>query len=178
MRILAILPDGFSEIDSFTVIDIMRRAGIDVDTCGLVSTSVTGARKAKIIADTKLETAKPGDYDGLVLPGGPGYKNLINSAAAIEIIKTFNGQKKLIGAMCEAPVLLAKAGIIDDTVVVVYPGLEKHVPRPRNARVIVSGNVITCKAPADAAEFALKMVEITAGKKAAAKARQEISGKD
>ncbi|MBI2578529.1 MAG: DJ-1/PfpI family protein [Candidatus Aenigmarchaeota archaeon] len=174
MKVLLLLAEGFSEIDAFTVVDVLRRSGVDVETCGLASSSVTGARKTKILADKKLEAVNHDDYDILVIPGGPGYKNLINSSAVIKIIKAFDTQKKYIAAMCESPVVLAKAGIISDKIVTVYSGLEQQVPRPRNARVIVAGNVITCRSPSAAADFALKLVEIAVGKKAALKTKQEL----
>ena len=169
-----LLPERFSEIEAFTVLDILRRAGIDVTLSGITSSSVQGARKAQITADTKLENIISDDYDMLILPGGPGYKNLINSAAAMKLIKAFGMQKKYIAAMSEAPVVLAKAGVIEENLVAVYPGYEQQVPRPRNARVIVDSNVITCRSPSAAMDFALKLVEIAAGKKAAAKTKQEL----
>lgn len=176
MKVLLLIPEGFSEIDTFTVLDILRRSGIEVTTCGIAASAVAGARRAAITADAKLDNVSAEDYGMLILPGGPGYKNLLNSASVMKLIKAFAAQKRYIAAMCEAPLALAKAGVIDDKIVTVYPGLEKQVPRPREAKVIVADNIITCRSSSTATDLALKLVEIAAGKKAAQKTKQEIFG--
>jgi len=173
MRALVLFPDGFAA-EAFTVVDVLRRGFVETTTAGLTSTIVQGATKIKFMADSKLTDIRADDYDVLVLPGGSGHRNLLNSKAVIEIIKNFDKQKKYLAAMCESPIVLAKAGVIENKIVAVYPGYESQVPRPREAKVIVAGNVITCRFPADAIDFALKLVEIAQGKKTAMKLKQEL----
>lgn len=161
MKVLMILADGFEDIEAFTVIDVLRRAENEVMVTGLVSNMVESARKVKVNADKRLLDVDPKSYDMLVLPGGPGYKNLLNSSAVLNIIRDFDKNKKWIGAICAAPVVLAKAGILEDRVATVYPGLEKEIPKPREAKVIVVENIITSRGPGTAMDFALKLAEIT-----------------
>ncbi len=161
MKVLIILADGFEEIEAFTVIDVLRRAENEVMVAGLVSNMVESARKVKVSADKRLLDVDPKQYDMLVLPGGPGYKNLLNSSAVLNIIKDFDKNKKYIAAICAAPAVLAKAGILEDKIATIYPGMENQLPKPREAKVIMSENVITSRGPGTSMDFALKLAEIT-----------------
>lgn len=165
MRILVPLAEGFEEIETMAIVDILRRAGIEVDIVGISSNIVKGSRGVKIISDKKLEEIDPDRYDGIVLPGGnPGYINLGKSSKILEILKRMNAQGRLIGAICASPIVLAKAGVLKNKKATVYPGLEKEIPQPRNEDVVVDGNVITSKGPGTAMKFALKIVELLLGK--------------
>ena len=168
MKVLVILADGFEEIEAFTVIDVLRRGGVDVVTAGIVSSVVEGAHKIKTIADKRLHDINTAHFKALILPGGdPGYKNLMNSQSVINLVKEFNEKKKYIAAICAAPLVLAKAGVLEDKIATVYPGFESMLPRPRDAKVIVDHNIITAKSPATAMLFALKLLEIFTNKKTA-----------
>jgi len=171
MRALVILADGFEDIEAFAVIDVLRRAGIDVVTCGLMTTSVESMSRARVTADKKLSEIAEKDFDALILPGGPGHRHLLNSNAIIKMIKEFDENKKLIAAICASPAVLAKAGILDDKIATIYPGMENQLPKPRDAKVIVAENVVTSRSPGTAIEFALKLAEIMAGKNTAQKIR-------
>ncbi len=160
MKALLLLAEGFSEIDAFTVIDMLRRVNADVTTASMSSSVVSGASKTKVIADKKITEIDPYSYDLLILPGGPGYKNLLNSGKVIELIRNFNKKKKYIAAMCESPAILAAAGIMDDKIATITPGWESKLPRPRDARVVVARNVVTARTSAAAMDFALKLAEI------------------
>ncbi|MEM7819540.1 MAG: DJ-1/PfpI family protein [Candidatus Aenigmatarchaeota archaeon] len=174
MKALVLFADGFEEIEAFTVVDVLRRANVDVTTVGLTSTVVEGAHKIRFIADKKIMDINPNDFDALILPGGPGYKNLANSNSVLEMINDFNKKKKIIGAICASPAVLAKAGILEDKIATIYPGMESELPRPRDAKVIVAENVVTSRSPGTAMEFAFKLAEILAGKNAARKIRESF----
>jgi 4-methyl-5(b-hydroxyethyl)-thiazole monophosphate biosynthesis len=165
MKALVILANDFEDIEAVTVIDVLDRAGMDVTKAALGSKVVESAHGIRIMVDVLLNQIDAGDYDLLVLPGGPGHKNLLNSAAVIKTVKEFDKAGKTIAAICAAPVVLAEAGVIDEKTVVVHPGYESRIPRVRDARVLVSGNIITSQAPGTAMEFALMIVEKTIGKK-------------
>jgi 4-methyl-5(b-hydroxyethyl)-thiazole monophosphate biosynthesis len=159
MRVMVPLANGFEEIEAFTVVDILRRANIKVDTVGVIGSVIQSKHGVKIIVDRTLNQINPDSYDAIILPGGsPGYQNLGRTSKLIEILKTFNSQNKLIGAICGAPTILAKEGILDDKKATVYPGHEKSLPYPRNGPVVVDGNIITSQGPGTAIEFALKIV--------------------
>lgn len=165
MRILVPLAEGFEEIEALTIIDVLRRAGIEVDVVGIPSSIVKGSRGVRVIADKKLNEIDPDEYDGIILPGGnPGYINLGKSSKLLEILKRMNAQGRLIGAICAAPLVLVKAGILKNRKATVYPGLEKEIPHPRDEDVVVDENIITSKGPGTSMKFALKIVEILLGK--------------
>ncbi|MFH0832138.1 MAG: DJ-1 family glyoxalase III [Candidatus Aenigmatarchaeota archaeon] len=176
MKALVILANGFEEIESFAVVDILRRAKIDVTVAGLISTIVESSHAVRVMADKRLGDINTNDYDILILPGGnPGYKNLANSQIVINLVKNFEKKKKLIAAICGAPSVLAKAGIMEDRIGTIATGLEKELPRVRDAKVIVDKNVITSKGPGTAIEFALKIVEIISGKGVEKKLREQMA---
>jgi len=155
--------------------DILRRADIEVTAAGLISTMVEGSHKVRIIADKKLSEVKTADYDAIILPGGKGYRNLLNSKTVLDMIREFDKKGKLVAAICAAPTVLAKAGILEKRIATVFPGLEKHIPRPRDAKVIVDGNVVTSRSPGTAMLFALKLVEMLAGRAASKKVRESLA---
>lgn len=169
------LPEGFEEIEAVTVIDVLRRADIEVFTAGLVSTVVEGSHKIKMMTDGRLPDVSSEDFDVMVLPGGdPGYKNLSNSSRVMEMIKDFDRKKKIIGAICAAPMVLVKAGILDDKKATVFPTMERYIPKIGKGKVIVDKNIITSQAPGTAMDFALKLVEILAGKEKADRLRLQL----
>lgn len=174
MKALVILAEGFEEIEAFTAIDVLRRANVQTDAAGLISKVVEGSHGIKTVADCTLGEINPDDYDIVILPGGEGYKNLMNSEKVLVVVKDFNRKKKLIAAICAAPAVLAKAGVLDDKIATIYPGMEGKLPKPRDAKVVVHGNIITSQAPGTAMEFALKLTEILAGKNIAKKLRSDM----
>jgi len=169
------LAEGFEEIEALTIIDVLRRAGIKVDTVGVVSTVITGAHRVRVMTDKKLLEIDPDEYDGIVLPGGnPGYINLGRTNKILEILKNFNSSGKLIAAICASPSVLSKAGVLEDKKATIYPGMEKEIPYPRGERVVVDGNVITSQGPGTAIEFALTIVENLVGKEKAIQLKKAL----
>ena len=179
MKILVPLAEGFEEIETTTIIDVLRRGGLKVVTAGLSGITVKGSKGVKIIADAELKNINLEELSAIVLPGGyPGYINLAQSQKLQEIIKKFNSQNKTVAAICGGPTVLAKAGILNNRNATVYPGLEKELPNPTDKRVVVDGNVITSQGPATAMEFALKLVEILSGKDKAKEIKEQLLFKD
>jgi len=174
MKTLVILADNFEEIEAFTVIDVLRRAGIDVTVAGLVSTVVVGAHGVRTIADKRLGEINTDKFDAMVLPGGPAYKAFLNSQAVINLLKDFDKKKKFIGAICASPSVLAKAGILDERIATIYPGMEGDIKKPRNEKVVIDGHIITSRSPGTAIEFSLKLAEIFSGKNTAEKVEKSL----
>ena len=165
MEILVPLANGFEEIEAVTVIDVLRRAGMNVVTAGLPGSQIKGSRGMQITTDTRLEQVDPSKFDAIILVGGnPGYINLGRSNKILDMVVKFNLDKKLIGAICAAPSILAQAGILEDRAATICPGMEREIPRPKGKRVIQDDNIITSQGPGTAMEFALKIVETVAGK--------------
>lgn len=175
MKILIPLAEGFEEIEATTVVDVLRRAGMEVVSAGIPGTMIRGSRGMYFKTDKKLDEIEPNEFDMLVLVGGdPGYKNLGRSQSVLKAIADFNSQNKKIAAICAAPTILAKMGILDEKRATVYPGFEKQIPRPRGDRVFVDENIITAQGPGTAMEFALKIVEILLGPESARTLKREL----
>jgi 4-methyl-5(b-hydroxyethyl)-thiazole monophosphate biosynthesis len=175
MKVMIPLAEGFEEIEAMTVIDVLRRAGFQVDTIGIVGSVILSAHGIRVMVDKRLNEIAPDQYDAIILPGGsPGYINLGRSSKLIEIIKKFNGQNKLIAAICGAPSILAKEGLLDNKKATIYPGNEKLLAYPRDGPVVVDGNIITSQGPGTSMDFALKIVEKLSGPNEAEKLRKEL----
>lgn len=175
-KILIPLANGFEEIEASVAIDVLRRAGLEVVTAGLPGTMVTGSRDVKFIADEKFDDVNPQDFDALVLVGGnPGYVNLSKSQKVAQAVKDFDAEKKTVAAICGAPTVLVKAGIMENRRATIYPGMERELPMPRNGRVVADEHVITSQSPGTAIEFALKLVEVLAGSAKAEEVRMGLA---
>jgi len=175
MKVMVPLANGFEEIEALTIVDVLRRAGIQAETIGIVGSVIEGAHGVRVMVDKRINEIVPDEYDAIVLPGGsPGYKNLGRSNRLIEILKNFNNKNKLIGAICGSPSILAKEGLLDNKKATIYPGNEKLLAYPRDKPVVVDGNIITSQGPGTAIEFALKIVEILLDQHTAQNLRQRL----
>lgn len=173
MRALLVVGDDFEDLELFTVTGILRRAKIAVTIASLSSMNVTSSSSVKISADKRLGDIDTGEYELLLLPSFDGMEN---SNKLVGIIKEFNDASKIIAAMSRAPLVLAKAGVIENRIATVYTGLESKIPRPRDARIVIDGNIITSRAPSDAAELSYRIVELVHGKAVAKALRQKMTG--
>jgi 4-methyl-5(b-hydroxyethyl)-thiazole monophosphate biosynthesis len=162
-KAVILLATGFEEIEAVTVIDILRRAGIEIIIAGLDETSVTGSHGITVSADKKLSDLKV-DFDAVILPGGmPGAMHLNNSIEANDFIKTMFAKGVLIAAICAAPaVVLAPLGILDNKDATCYPGDQVDFgesTKHKDKAVVVDGNIITSQGPGTSMEFAFAIVE-------------------
>jgi 4-methyl-5(b-hydroxyethyl)-thiazole monophosphate biosynthesis len=162
-RIAVHLANGFEEIEAISIIDVLRRAGLEVITVSVTGrTEVNGAHHIKVIADQLFEDVDYNDVSMIVLPGGmPGSSNLNAHAGLREKIREFVAQKKQLAAICAAPLVFGELGILKGQKAVCYPGFESHLHGAEILRVpvIESGNFITGRGPGVAIQFALKIVE-------------------
>jgi len=174
-RVLIALAEGFEEIEALATADVLKRAGLDVVLAGLPGTMVKGRSGIRVVTDKRIDEVESKDFDCLVLPGGnPGYVNLGKSKKILELINDFDKQKKQIAAICAAPSILAKAGILDDRRATIFPGMERDVPRPRSGKVVVDGHIITSQGPGTTLDFALEIVKTLLGKSQADEVRRDI----
>ncbi len=175
VKVLVPLVDGFEEIEAVSVIDVLRRAGADVVVAGLPGTIVTGSQGLRVHADARLDELSPEDFDAIVLPGGsPGYQNLMKSETVLEFVRRMAEKGRVLGAICGAPLVLEKAGVLKDRKATAYPGLEKELSRPWEGDVVVDGNVITSRGPGTAVKFAISLVEKLFGPERAMAVRSQI----
>ncbi|MBI3313252.1 MAG: DJ-1/PfpI family protein [Candidatus Omnitrophica bacterium] len=169
-KVLIPLADGFEEIEAVTIIDILRRAGIQVTVAGIKPGQLNGAHKIKLTPETALAEVKDQDFDMIILPGGqPGVDNLRKDPRVLEILKKMKAGQKHIGAICAAPIALRDAGLIAGLRLTSYPGYDKELEGSRyeENRVVVDGKFVTSRGPGTAMEFSLKIVEILIGKQKA-----------
>lgn len=164
-RVLIPLAPGFEELEAVTLIDLLRRAQIEVVTASLVDGPVTGSRGTRLLADQTLDTALGEHYDMLVLPGGqPGATNLENDARIKTLLKKMAAAGQFTAAICAAPKVLAAAGLLDGKHAVCYPKAISPIEFPavklETRGVVRDGNVITSRGPGTAMDFALELIEV------------------
>ncbi len=175
------LANGFEETEAICPIDIMMRAGIKVE---LVSVSddlkVTGAHGIKLKADKKITeiSITRDDLEFIMLPGGmPGTTGLWNCRPLRDMLVLSYNKGLPIGAICAAPLILGRLGMLADKIAVCYPGFEEELigaKIPRRAKVAVSDNIITAAGMGAATEFGLAIVEMLRSKEAAVKIAKSI----
>lgn len=152
------LADGFEEIEALATVDILRRCGIDVQ---MVSTTgkrlITGAHGIPVMSDALLRRSEYADCDGIILPGGmPGAKNLLQSEALRKALLSHAAERKLIAAICAAPIVLGLNGLLKGRRATCYPGFEEDLREAEctGRPVEEDGNIITAYGPAAARDFA------------------------
>lgn len=174
-KILMPLADGFEDIEAMAVIDILRKAGINLVTAGIPGNIVTSVSKVKVHTDTRLLDEDLNKFDGVVLVGGTSALTVLEKTTTLtRALQDYARAGKFIAAICGAPVILNKFGILKDKKATAYPGMEKGFERPRTDRVVVDGNIITSQGPGTAVAFALKIVEQLSGREAALRVSQQI----
>lgn len=174
-RVLVPLADGFEEIEAMSIIDILRRANIEVVIAGLHDGHIESARGVKVIPDTTIDKVNADDFDMIVLPGGqPGTDNLNKDERVKKLIQDFYNKGKLTGAICAAPYVLANAGILHGKKATSYPTYKEKLGDVNYLEdaVVEDSNVLTSRGPATAACFAFKIVEKLAGKEKAEQIQQ------
>ena len=169
MRILELLADGNETIELLTVVDYLRRADIKID---MVSTTgdinLRTSHGIKYQADYKLEDIDPNDYDGVYIPGGTeGAECLRDNEKVIEIIKNFNKEGKLIAAICAGPIVLDKAGVLEDKKATSFPTIKEELNNVGeyidDEFVVTDGNITTSRGAAVTNYLALRLIEIIKG---------------
>lgn len=174
-----LLGAGFEEAEALVTADVLRRADLPVTLAGLGGRTVTGSHAITVQADLPVEavTLEPGDM--VVMPGGMGGVSAMeNNPAAMALIRqAWNGPELWLAAICAAPTLLARAGLIGPGIhAVCYPGMEGELsaagvtPEP-DRPVVTQGKLITGRAPGAAFDFGLALVEVLAGTAAADQVR-------
>jgi 4-methyl-5(b-hydroxyethyl)-thiazole monophosphate biosynthesis len=176
--VLIPLADGFEEIEAVTVIDLLRRAGIDVVAAGLAPGAVTGSHGIAVETDATLDEALERDYDMVVLPGGlPGADNLEADERVRTVLRRLADSGRFTAAICAAPKVLAAAGLLEGRRATSFPGFLDPAATPgltlSEAPVVQDGRVITSRGPGTAMDFALALVENLAG----SDARREVESR-
>lgn len=167
-KVLIPLAPGCEELEAVTVIDILRRAGVDVMTAGLQAGSVRCSRGTVLVPDAELDDVLSRNFDMIVLPGGmPGAEHLKNDARIAALLKKMVTQGQYVAAICAAPMALHAAGLLEGKTVTSYPGMLDELPGTHTysqQAVVIDGNIVTSRGPGTAMDFALQLVELLCGK--------------
>lgn len=169
LKVLVPLAQGCEELEAVTIIDLLRRAGIEVISAGLDDRPVRASRGVCLIPDTTLDKALVQDFDMVVLPGGqPGSDNLNRDSRIHELLNKMANSGKFTAAICAAPTVLANAGLLKGKQATSYPGVLEKLALPDitliNQAVVTDGKVITSRGPGTAMDFTLELIESLVGR--------------
>ena len=167
--VLVPLAQGCEELEAVTVVDLLRRAGIEVVTAGLDAQPVTASRGMTLLPDMTMEMALQQSFDMVVLPGGlPGADHLGDDPRVIRLLQEMAASGAYTAAICAAPRVLARAGLLDGKRATSYPGALDIEAVPGieylETAVVTDGRVITSRGPGTAMDFALVLIETLVGK--------------
>lgn len=161
--IFVFLAEGFEEIEALTPVDVLRRAGLSVQTVSIMDEqAVAGAHGVPVLADKMFAEINPEDAEMILLPGGlPGATNLDAHEGLSRMILEFADAEKPLAAICAAPLVLGNRGLLQGKKATCYPGFETYLQGAEYTAALVEqdGNIITGKGPGAAMEFAFAIVE-------------------
>ena len=161
--IFVFLAEGFEEIEALTPVDVLRRAGLSVQTVSVMDEQVVaGAHGVPVLADKMFAEINPEDAEMILLPGGlPGATNLDAHEGLSRMILDFAAAEKPLAAICAAPLVLGNRGLLQGKKATCYPGFETYLQGAEYTAALVEkdGNTITGKGPGAAMEFAFAIVE-------------------
>lgn len=170
MKVTTFLTEGFETVEALAVVDILRRAKITVDMVSITGKRrVTSAQLITVEADTLFEEATFDDSDVLFLPGGPGHQSYLEHAELLELIKKHCVEGKRVAAICAAPSILGKLGLLEGKKAVCFPGFEKDLKGAKVLvdRVVTDGNITTSKGMGTSLDLGLELVRLLAGQECA-----------
>ena len=169
--VVILLGTGFEEAEALVPADLLRRAGVEVALTGLTGLQVTGGHGITVLADRTISQVDEGKTELVMLPGGLGGVDAILACPqALELVKNVCAAGGRVAAICAAPTILGKLGLLEGRRAVCYPGMEDGltgaIPQP-GTPVVEDGNILTGEAAGSAFVFGLRLVEALKGKEAA-----------
>ena len=179
-RVLVPLAEGFEMVEALSIVDILRRGNIQVDTAALGdSLQVTSSHGVTVMADKLLSDCLDQVYDLIALPGGiPGAENLKNSAELAGLLKKQMEEDRLYGAICASPaVVLEHHGMLDGKKATCHPGFVAQLSSQDHTgeKVVVDGNCITSKGAGTAIDFSLELLTRIAGEEVRETVKQGLA---
>ena len=165
------MAEGFEEVEAIAPYDALKRAKVDVCLVGVTGVTVAGSHGLRVETDIGVAEVDGARAEAEIVPGGlRGVRNIAASRAALSVIRAAYDSGNLVAAICAAPTVLAKLGILEGRRAVCYPGMEGELGGAKaepGERVVVDGNVVTSRSAGTAWDFALTVVEILRGRPAA-----------
>lgn len=180
MKVAEFIVDGFEQMEALTPVDLLRRAEIEIDTVSVFNVkNVKSSHNVIIETDKNMEDINFDEYDMLILPGGPGTGNFEKSDILLKKLQDFAGDsQKYIAAICAAPGVLARLGILKNKNAVSFPAVESELEKNGavllKEKVVTDGHITTSRGAGTAVDFALKIIEILKGKEEADRIAEQI----
>jgi protein deglycase len=165
-NVLVLFAEGSEELEAVTIVNILRRAGVNVTLAGLDTGALKGSRGVMLTPDCSIDAVLHNDFDMIVLPGGqPGTNHLKADPRVQKLLQRMSQQGRYVAAICAAPSVLAAAGLLDGKKATSYPGALAAFAKVhlQNAAVVEDGMLITSRGPGTAMDFALTLAERLAG---------------
>lgn len=170
--------DGFEEVEAIAALDVIRRAGIEIESVGIGSKQITGAHNVTVICDKSEDEISVSDkLDGIILPGGmPGTKNLQSNSTVNDYIDFCSENNLYICAICAAPMILGMKNLLIGKEATCFPGFEKFLAGAllSDEYVCTDGKIITAKGMGSAVNFGLAIVTAIKGEKASAELKATL----
>ena len=175
------LANGFEEIEALCPLDLLRRAGVEVTTIGVGAETLCGAHGIKVAADIPEIMYRDSSPEMVILPGGmPGAENLDNSRIVDAAIRSAHKSCGYLCAICAAPMVLGKRGLLREKRAVCFPGFEEYLEGAtvsESETVVRDGKIITAKGMGAAFEFGLALIEALKGKDTAERVKASVFAK-
>ena len=161
-KVLVPIADGIEELEAVTIIDVLRRADVEVTVASVGRKQIVASRGVHLVADAIILDCVNKTFDLIALPGGlPGAEHLRDSPELISLLKSQAESGRLYAAICASPVcVLEHHGLLEGKKATCYPALADKLSNAEDARVVVDGNCITSQGAGTAMEFSLKLVEL------------------
>lgn len=176
-KVAIVLHNNFEESEAIVTIDILRRSEIKVDIYSINDTDFQeGSHNIIIKTEYKLAQLNVDDYDGIIIPGGPGVNDLFGNEILLNLIKTFNNKQKMVSAICAAPQILGQAGIVDGFKIVKFPLADQFLDKAiiQSTNSIIDRNIITGTSIGTVVPFALNIIEYLQGSDQKAKIEAQL----
>lgn len=172
MKVTAFLTDGFETVEALAVIDILRRAGIEVETVSITGDyRVKSSQNIDVYADCLFDDVRISAEDVLFLPGGPGHTSYMESQELLALLDRHNAAGGRIAAICAAPSVLGRLGMLNGKKALCFPGFEQYLEGAdvlaAPERVVTDGNITTSRGMGTSIDLGLELVRIIAGEEAA-----------
>ena len=175
--VIVLLADGFEEIEALTPIDILRRAGLDVKSVGITGKVIVGSHGIATVADMLPDEVNLSEVSLAIFPGGmPGSLALDTSPFTDKVISAIEKSGGRLAAICAAPLVLGKRGLLDGRNAICYPGFENELKGAiiSEKPVITDGNITTAKGMGVALEFSLELVRVILGEDTASEISKAV----
>ena len=180
MKVLMIYADGFEDVEAIATRDVLVRAGIEVLDAKVNEDSqiVTSSHKMSLTGFKSLKNINVMDFSAIILPGGSrGVNNLIQSSEVDRLVKEFYNANKLVCAICAAPMVLAKNGLLHNKRYTCYPGCNDGLDGIYTGEeVVITDNIVTARSMLYSVPFGLTIIELLLGKDTRERIYKQIAG--